>query len=315
MKPKTKPKTKIKVIGVGGAGNNAISRMFSCDVKGIDLIAINTDVQDLKKVQAHQKLRIGGQTAKGLGSGMNPLIGRESAEESRAELTEFLEETDMVFITAGLGGGTGTGASPILAEMAKKRGILVVAVVTKPFSFEGRERIKIAEQGLEELRKQVDTLLIIPNDRILKLVDEKTSLIDAFWLCDDVLRQAVQGISDLIVLPGMINVDFADVKMIMKNSGPALLGMGKAKGEDRAKKAALQAINSPLIDFSIKGGRAVLFNISTKDEVALTEIDEVAQVITEKLHPQVKVIFGAVQDRRLERGEIKITVIATGFKY
>lgn len=315
MKPKTKPKTKIKVIGVGGAGNNAISRMFSCDVKGIDLIAINTDVQDLKKVQAHQKLRIGGQTAKGLGSGMNPLIGRESAEESRAELTEFLEETDMVFITAGLGGGTGTGASPILAEMAKKRGILVVAVVTKPFSFEGRERIKIAEQGLEELRKQVDTLLIIPNDRILKLVDEKTSLIDAFWLCDDVLRQAVQGISDLIVLPGMINVDFADVKMIMKNSGPALLGMGKAKGEDRAKKAALQAINSPLIDFSIKGGRAVLFNISTKDEVALTEIDEVAQVITEKLHPQVKVIFGAVQDRRLERGEIKITVIATGFKH
>lgn len=315
MKPKTKPKTKIKVIGVGGAGNNAISRMFSCDVKGIDLIAINTDVQDLKKVQAHQKLRIGGQTAKGLGSGMNPLIGRESAEESRAELTEFLGETDMVFITAGLGGGTGTGASPILAEMAKKRGILVVAVVTKPFSFEGRERIKIAEQGLEELRKQVDTLLIIPNDRILKLVDEKTSLIDAFWLCDDVLRQAVQGISDLIVLPGMINVDFADVKMIMKNSGPALLGMGKAKGEDRAKKAALQAINSPLIDFSIKGGRAVLFNISTKDEVALTEIDEVAQVITEKLHPQVKVIFGAVQDRRLERGEIKITVIATGFKY
>ncbi|MCD5397226.1 MAG: cell division protein FtsZ [Candidatus Pacebacteria bacterium] len=315
MKPKTKTKTKIKVIGIGGAGNNAISRMFSCDVKGIDLIAINTDVQDLKKVQAHQKLRIGGQTAKGLGSGMNPLIGRESAEESRAELTEFLGETDMVFITAGLGGGTGTGASPILAEMAKKRGILVVAVVTKPFSFEGRERIKIAEQGLEELRKQVDTLLIIPNDRILKLVDEKTSLIDAFWLCDDVLRQAVQGISDLIVLPGMINVDFADVKMIMKNSGPALLGMGKAKGEDRAKKAALQAINSPLIDFSIKGGRAVLFNISTKDEVALTEIDEVAQVITEKLHPQVKVIFGAVQDRRLERGEIKITVIATGFKH
>lgn len=315
MKPKTKTKTKIKVIGIGGAGNNAISRMFSCDVKGIDLIAINTDIQDLKKVQAHQKLRIGGQTAKGLGSGMNPLIGRESAEESRAELTEFLGETDMVFITAGLGGGTGTGASPILAEMAKKRGILVVAVVTKPFSFEGRERIKIAEQGLEELRKQVDTLLIIPNDRILKLVDEKTSLIDAFWLCDDVLRQAVQGISDLIVLPGMINVDFADVKMIMKNSGPALLGMGKAKGEDRAKKAALQAINSPLIDFSIKGGRAVLFNISTKDEVALTEIDEVAQVITEKLHPQVKVIFGAVQDRRLERGEIKITVIATGFKH
>ena len=315
MKPKTKTKTKIKVIGIGGAGNNAISRMFSCDVKGIDLIAINTDVQDLKKVQAHQKLRIGGQTAKGLGSGMNPLIGRESAEESRAELTEFLGETDMVFITAGLGGGTGTGASPILAEMAKKRGILVVAVVTKPFSFEGRERIKIAEQGLEELRKQVDTLLIIPNDRILKLVDEKTSLIDAFWLCDDVLRQAVQGISDLIVLPGMINVDFADVKMIMKNSGPALLGMGKAKGEDRAKKAALQAINSPLIDFSIKGGRAVLFNVSVKDKVSLIEINEAARVITEKLHPQAKVIFGAVQDKRLEKGEIKITVIATGFKH
>ena len=308
-----KPKTKIKVIGVGGAGNNAISRMFSCDVKGIDLIAINTDIQDLKKVQAHQKLRIGEQTAKGLGSGMNHLVGRESAEESRAKLTEFLEETDMVFITAGLGGGTGTGASPVLAEIAKKKGILVIAVVTKPFSFEGRERAKIAEQGLEELKKQVDTLLIIPNDRILKLVDEKTSLIDAFWLCDDVLRQAVQGISDLIVLPGIINVDFADVKMVMKNSGPALFGMGKAKGEGRAKKAAFQAINSPLIDFSIKGGRAVLFNVSVKDKVSLIEINEAARVITEKLHPQAKVIFGAVQDKRLEKGEIKITVITTGF--
>ena len=308
-----KPKTKIKVIGVGGAGNNAISRMFSCDVKGIDLIAINTDIQDLKKVQADQKLKIGEQTAKGLGSGMNPLTGQQSAEESRAELTEFLQDTDMLFITAGLGGGTGTGACPVLAEIAKKKGILVIAVVTKPFLFEGRERAKIAEQGLEELKKQVDTLLIIPNDRILKLVDEKTSLIDAFWLCDDVLRQAVQGISDLIVLPGIINVDFADVRMIMKNSGPALLGMGKAKGEDRAKKAAIQAINSPLIDFSIKGGRAVLFNISAKDELSLIEIDEAAQVITEKLHPQAKVIFGAVQDKRLEKGEIKITVITTGF--
>ncbi len=309
-----KSKTKIKVIGVGGAGNNAISRMFSCDIKGIDLIAVNTDIQDLKKIKSYQKLKIGEQVAKGLGSGMNPFIGKQAAEENKKELIELLEDTDMIFIAAGLGGGTGTGASPILAEIAKKKGILVIAVATKPFSFEGRERAKIADKGLEELKKQVDTLLIIPNDRILKLNDDNISLIDAFWFCDDVLRQAVQGISDLIVLPGIVNVDFADVRMIMENSGPALLGMGKAKGENRAQKAAIQAINSPLIDFSIKGGRAVLFNISFKDDVALTEIDEVAHIITEKLHPQVKVIFGAVQDKRLEKGEIKITVITTGFK-
>ncbi len=306
--------TKIKVIGVGGAGSHTISRMMSCNVKGVDLIVLNTDAQDLKATRAHQKLRIGDKLTKGLGSGMNPLIGRQAAEESKENIAELFQNTDMVFITCGLGGGTGTGASPVIAELSKKRGILTVAVVTKPFSFEGAERARIAKKGLEDLQGKVDTLLIIPNDKVLELVDQNTSLLSAFWMCDDVLRQAVQGISDLIVLPGIINVDFADVKTIMKNSGPALFGMGVSCGKDRAREAATKAINSPLIDFSIIGSKAILFNVSARDDVSLAEVDEVAKVVTEKIDPKAKVIFGAVQDGRLKKGELKVTIMATGFE-
>ncbi len=304
---------KIKVIGIGGSGCNAITRMMTCGAQGVDLIAINTDAQDLKKTKAHLKLRIGQETTKGLGVGMNPTIGRKAAEESRMEISDILKGSDMIFITCGLGGGTGSGVSPVVAEIAKEQGVLTIAVVTKPFSFEGSYRQNIAEKSLLELKDKVDTLLIVLNDKLLSLVDYDASLLKAFWICDEVLRQAVQGISDLIVLPGIINVDFADVKTIMKDSGPAWFGVGRAFGEKRAEKAALQAINSPLLGMSWEGGGSILFNVSGGEDLGLWEVDEAAKIITQKLQPKARIIFGAVHDKRLKKGELKITVIATGF--
>jgi len=308
-----KTATKIKVVGVGGSGSNAVSRMMKCKIKGVDLIAVNTDAQDLEKTRAHLKLRIGKNLTKGLGTGMNPEIGRKAAEENKEEISKILKGSDMIFVTYGAGGGTGTGAGPIVAEIAKGLGALTIAIVTKPFSFEGAFRQRIAENGLKKLKEKVDTLISIQNDKLLEILDPQTSILNAFWMCDEILRQAVQGISDLIVLPGIINVDFADIKAIMENSGTALFGIGKARGEKRATAAALAAISSPLLNTSIIGAKGVLFNISGDQDISLSEIDEAARVITENVLPDAKVIFGAVQSEILRKGEIKVTVIATGF--
>lgn len=305
--------TKIKVVGVGGSGCNAISRMRRQNIKGVELVAVNTDAQDLVKSKADLKVRIGKKLTQGLGAGMNPEIGRRSAIESKEEIAKALGGADMIFITCGLGGGTGTGAAPVVAEAAKESGALTLAVVTKPFSFEGQVRQKIAENGLRRLKENVDTLISISNDKLLLNLDPNTSLINAFWACDDILRQAVQGISDLISLPGIINIDFADVKTITKNAGTALFGVAKAQGDGRATRAALAAINSPFLDLSIKGAKGILFNVSGGKDISLSDIDEVAKTITQEINPEAKVIFGAVQDEKLAKGEIKVTVVATGF--
>lgn len=307
------PTAKIKVVGIGGAGGNAISRMANCHLQGVELIAINCDAQDLQKARADQKLRIGRNLTQGLGAGMNPEIGRWAAGENKEEIKQLLSGADMVFVTCGLGGGTGTGAAPVVAEIAKNLGALVVAVVTTPFSFEGAYRAQIAKKGLEILKNKVDTLLIIPNDKALGQGSQETTLLSAFWTCDEVLRQAVQGITDLILFPGMINLDFADIKTIMKNAGPAFFGQGKAKGERRVEIAVNLAMNSPLLDFSISGAKGILFNVSGGDDLSLTEINEAAKIITKNADPRAKVIFGAVHDKSLQKAEIKITVIATGF--
>lgn len=306
-------KTSIKVVGIGGSGGNAVTRMMACKIQGVDLIVVNTDVQDLKKNRAHQKLQIGKTLTKGLGAGMNPEIGQRAAEEQKQEIQELLQGADMVFVTYGAGGGTGSGAGPVVAQIAKRLGALVVAVVTRPFSFEGEFRAKIAQKGMQVLKDKVDTLLSIPNDRLLTMIDKDTTVSSAFWICDETLRQAVQGISDLIVLPGIVNVDFADIKTIMKNSGPALLGIGRAKGPRRAQEAAAQAMNSPLLDASIQGGKAVLFNVSGGHDMTLSEIEEITKIITQRLQRQSRVIFGAVKDTKLKKGELKVTLIATGF--
>ncbi|MBA7596477.1 Cell division protein FtsZ [subsurface metagenome] len=306
--------TKIKVVGVGGAGGNAVSRMAACKIQGIELIAVNCDAQDLQKARAHQKLRIGRVLTKGLGAGMNPEIGRRAAEENKEEISQLLQGSDMVFVTCGLGGGTGSGGSPIVAEVAKDSGALVIAMVTTPFSFEGAYRSQVAKRALEVLKNKVDTLLIIPNDKVLSQGDKNTSLISAFWACDEVLRQAVQGVTDLILFPGMINVDFADIKTIMKDAGPAFFGQGRAKGERRVETAVNLAINSPLLDFSITGAKGILFNISGGDDLSLDEINEAARIITKNADSRAKVIFGAVHNKNLQKEEIKLTVIATGFE-
>jgi cell division protein FtsZ len=305
---------KIVVVGVGGSGSGAVSRMAKCKLQGVDLISLNTDIQDLNHKKADIKLQIGKNITAGLGAGMNPEIGRMAAEESREEITEVLKGANLIFITCGMGGGTGTGAAPVVAEEAKKLGALTIAVVTKPFSFEGIQRTQLAEEGLARLREKVDSLIVIPNDKLLGVIDDKTSLLNAFWICDEILRQAVQGISDLIALPGIINIDFTDIKAVMENSGSALMGVGRAKGKDRAQAAAKAAINSPLLDVSIDGARGILFNVSGKSDMTLSEINEAAKIITEAVDPNAKVIFGAVQDDRLRQNEIKVTVIATGFE-
>lgn len=304
---------KIKVIGIGGSGGNAITRMMSCDIKGIELIAINADFQDLEKTEADKKIRIGKELTEGLGAGMNPEIGKKAAKEDIDEIKESLEGSEMIFLTCGLGGGTGTGALPIISQVAKETGALTIAVVTMPFSFEGKEREKVARKGLEKVKGKVDTLIPIANDKLLTSLDSGVSLSEAFWHCDEILRQAVQGISDLIVLPGIISIDFADVKAIMKNSGSALFGKGVAKGKRRAEEAAIKALDLPLVDLSCENAQGVLFNVGGGDDLSLSEINDIAEVIKKKVSPEAQVIFGAVEDDSLNEGEIKVTVIATGF--
>jgi cell division protein FtsZ len=305
--------TRIKVVAVGGSGGNAISRMMKSKIKGVELIAINADAQDLKKAKAHKKIRIGRELTKGLGTGMNPEIGRLAAEEQRSEIKTALEGSDMVFITCGLGGGCGSGGSSVVADIAHEVGALTLAVVTTPFSFEGVQRMEIANESLKKLKSKVDTLITISNNKLFSTLEPKTTVSSALWFCDEILRQAVQGISDLIVLPGIVNIDFAAVKSIMKNSGSALFGIGVAKGAERAKQAAKLALNSPLLDISCKGARGILFNVSGGKDISLTEIDEAAKIITQEVSPDAKIVFGAIQDEKLPKGEIKVTVIATGF--
>lgn len=303
---------KIKVVGVGGGGNNAVNRMVDCGVRGIEFIAFNTDRQALFSSRAEQKLQIGEKLTKGLGAGANPEIGMKAAEENRNEITETLKGADMIFITAGMGGGTGTGAAPIVAEVAKELGILTVGVVTKPFTFEGRRRQVHAEKGIEELKTKVDTLVTIPNDRLLQVAEKKTTMVEAFAMADEVLKQGIQGISDLIAVPNLINLDFADVKTIMYNRGIAHMGIGKASGENRAVDAAKQAIKSPLLETSIDGAKAVLLNITGGGDLGLFEVNEAADLIRQAVDQDANIIFGAGIDETL-KDEIKITVIATGF--
>ena len=313
IKPEVETFARIKVIGIGGSGKNALNHMVNSKVKGVDFIAINTDAQDLHHSMAKKKIHIGKNLTKGLGAGMNPEIGKKAAEETKAEIQDVIKGADMIFIACGMGGGTGTGASPIVARAAKEQGILTVAVVTKPFFFEGNHRMKIAEKGIEDLAKEVDAIIIIPNDKLLQLAEKDTNFKDAFVRCDDVLRQAVEGISDLITTPGIINVDFADIKAVMANAGSALMCIGTASGEKRAEKAALAAINSPLLEISIHGAKGVLFAISGGDDLTINEIQEAAKIITESIDKDAKVIFGTIRDEKLKKGEIKVTVIATSF--
>jgi len=303
---------RIKVVGIGGSGGNVISRIMKCGIKGVELIAINADAQDLQKTKAHNRIRIGKELTKGLGTGMNPEIGRLAAEEQREDIKSSLAGADMAFVTCGLGGGCGSGASAVVADLAKQLGILTFAVVTTPFSFEGNQRMGIAQESLRRLRNKVDTLIAISNNKLLTTLEPKITVNEAFWYCDETLRQAVQAISDLIVLPGIVSISFADVKAVMKDSGSAIFGIGKAKGPERARQAARQALNSPLLDVSCKGAKGILFNISGQD-VSLNEIDEAARIITQEVSPDAKIVFGAVQDEELKKGEIKVTVIATGF--
>ncbi len=304
---------RIKVIGVGGSGKNALNHMINSKVRGVEFIVMNTDTQDLHNSEADKKIHLGKNLTKGLGAGMNPEVGKRAAEETKAEVQDAIKGADMVFIACGMGGGTGTGAAPIVARAAKEQGILTVAVVTKPFFFEGNQRMRIAEQGLGELQKEVDAIIVIPNDRLLSIAGKDMSFKDAFAFCDNVLRQAVEGISDLITTPGIINVDFADIKAIMADTGTALMGIGSASGENRAVQAATEAINSPLLEISINGARGVLFAISGSDDLTIHEIQEAAKVITESIDTDAKVIFGTIKDDRLKKGEVKVTVIATGF--
>lgn len=312
--PDITPVANIKVIGVGGGGGNAINRMIKSGLKGIEFISINTDAQALYHSEAAIKINVGKATTRGLGAGSNPDLGRQAAEESIDDIRDAIDGSDMIFITCGLGGGTGTGASPVIANLAKEMGILTVAVVTKPFSFEGQRRKTQCDEGLENLRNKVDTLITIPNDKILSIIDKKTPLNDAFAVVDDVLRQGVQGIADLITIHGMINVDFADVKAVMENAGSALMGIGYGTGENRATEAAKSAIESPLLELSIDGAKGVLFNITGGNDLSMFEVDEAARVITEAADPEANIIFGAVINDSYT-GEIKITVVATGFDY
>lgn len=307
----------IKVIGVGGSGSNTVSRMARLfdgqtkfNIQQVELIAVNTDNQALYFCKTKNKVLIGREITRGLGTGMDVSLGKQAAEESKEELLKNLKGADMVFITCGCGGGTGSGASPIIAELSKSLGILTIAVVTTPFSFEGSERKKIAEEALENLSGKVDSLLVISNDKLLKIIDEKTTVSNAFWICDQVLAEATQGITDLILVPGIINIDFASVASIMRDSGKALFGVGRAQGPNRAAEAANTAINSPLLDFSIKGAKGVLFSVFGND-VTLNEISKAADIITKNVDPKAQIIFGAVKDENLKKGEIKITVIAT----
>ena len=302
----------IKVIGVGGGGNNAINRMVEGGLRGVEFLAVNTDKQALFLSKANMKIQIGDKLTKGLGAGSDPEIGQKAAEENRDEIAEAIKGSDMVFVTAGMGGGTGTGAAPVVAAVAKEMGILTVGVVTKPFTFEGRKRMLQAERGIAQLKENVDTLIIIPNDRLLQVIQKNTSMVEAFKMADDILRQGVQGISDLIAVPGLVNLDFADVKTIMLNTGIAHMGTGRATGENRAEEAAKQAVHSPLLETSIEGARGVLLNITGGADLGLLEVNAAAELVQKSADPEANIIFGAVIDESLN-DELLITVIATGF--
>lgn len=315
--PKVNPEietfARIMVIGVGGSGKNAVNHMINSKVNGVSFIVMNTDTQDLHNSLAEKKIHIGKNLTKGLGAGMNPDIGKKAAEETKAEIQDVIKGADMIFIACGMGGGTGTGAAPVIARSAKEQGILTVAVTTKPFFFEGAQRSKLAEKGIEELAKEVDAIIVVPNDKLLQLSDKNTNFREAFAMCDDILRQAVEGISDLITTPGIINVDFADIRAVMSDAGSALMGVGSASGENRAVKAAMMAINSPLLEVSVHGAKGVLFAISGGDDITINEIQEAAKVVTESIDKEAKVIFGTIHDEKLKKGELKVTVIATNF--
>jgi len=307
------PVVRIKVVGIGGGGGNAVTRMSKDFIRGVEFIALNTDIQDLEKSNVRRRINIGRNLTRGMGAGMNPDVGRQSAEESRSEIIEALQGADLIFLTAGMGGGTGTGATPIVAEAAREVGALTVAVVTKPFAFEGTQRARLAEEGIARLRDRVDSLIVIPNDRIFSIIGNDTSIMKAFVKIDEVLKNTVQGISEIISSSGLVNVDFADIKAIMQGAGVAIVGVGQASGNDRAIKAATQAINSPLLERSIEGAKGVLFGISGGADLKMSEINEAAKIITENADPSARIIFGAYFDRRVPKGTLKINLIATGF--
>lgn len=317
MSKKTAPEVetfaRIKVVGCGGGGGNAINHMVSSKVQGIEFIAVNTDAQDLHNSLAKKRIHIGKNLTKGLGTGMDPELGRRAAEETREEIVESLKGSDMVFITAGMGGGTGSGSSAVVANIARELGALTVGVVTKPFAFEGAKRMNVAMTAIANLRTQVDALIIIPNQRLIEISGKDILAKQAFAMADEVLREAVEGVSDLITMPGDINLDFADLKAVLEDAGSALMGVGRAAGDKRAEEAAKIAINSPLLDVSISGARGVLFAIAGNDDITLSEIHDAAQVITDSIDPDAKVIFGTVRDERIKKGEIKVTVVASGF--
>ena len=313
VEPEIETFARIRVVGVGGSGKNAINHMIESKVRGVEFIAVNSDAQDLHRSLAKRKIHIGKNLTRGLGTGMNPELGKRAAEETRQEIQEALSGSDMVFITCGMGGGTGTGASAIIAKIAKEVGALVIAVVTKPFSFEGAQRKEIAERGLAELKKEVDAFIVIPNDKLLSIVTKDTSAKNAFALCDEILRQAVEGVSDIITTPGDINTDFNDIKAIMEGAGPALMGIGTAEGDERARDAATMAVNSPLLDVSISGAKGILFVVAGSDDLGIMEVQEAAKVINESVDKNAKVIFGMMKDEKLKKGQLRIIVIATGF--
>ena len=314
VKPEVETFARIKVVGVGGSGKNATNHMINAKVKSVDFLVVNTDAQDLHNSLSKKKIHIGKNLTKGLGAGMNPEVGKRAAEETKEEIQEALKNSDMVFVAGGLGGGTCTGAGPVVAKIAREMGSLTIGVVTKPFSFEGQNRMRLAEQGLDELSKAVDALVVIPNDKLLAAVGKDTTAKQAFAMCDEVLRQAVEGISDLITMPGTVgNIDFADIRAVLEDAGSALMGIGTASGEKRAEEAAKAAISSPLIDISIHGAKGVLFSIAAGDDLTMWEIQEAAKIITDSVDPNAKIIFGTVKDEKLKKNEIKITVIAANF--
>ncbi|MGM0482441.1 MAG: cell division protein FtsZ [Patescibacteria group bacterium] len=313
VKPEVEAFARIKVFGVGGSGKNAINHMINSKVKGVEFVGINTDAQDLHHTLAKKKIHIGKNLTRGLGTGMNPELGRKAIEENKEEIQEVIKGGDMLFIAGGMGGGTCTGSAPIIARTAKELGVLTVAVVTKPFFFEGPQRMKYAEQGIEELKASVDAIITIPNDRLLSAIEKDTTAKNAFAMCDDILKQAVEGISDLITTPGIINTDFADIRAIMQNTGTALMGIGISSGEKRSEEAAKSAINSPLLELSVDGAKGVLFSIAGGDDLTMHEIQDAANIITESVDKEAKIIFGTVKDDKLKKGEVKITVIASGF--
>lgn len=304
---------KIAVIGIGGSGGNATNYMIKKDVKNVKFIAINTDLQDLMQSKAVKKIHIGKNITQGSGTGMNPEIGKKSAEEAKEEITKALKDYQLIFLTCGMGGGTGTGAAPVIASIAKDLGILTVAIVTKPFSFEGKKRKEIAEKGIENLSENIDSYIVIENNKILETSDENASLNEAFTLSDEVLKQAVEGVSELITKPGKINIDYADIKYVLADSGMSLIGIASAKGEERAKKSALTAINSPLLNISTKGASSILFSISAGDDLKMSEVSEIADIITEEASPDAMIKFGTVKNNQLKKGELKITILASKF--